>query len=188
MKPSITLILGTSRTNNESSKVAQFLKGMLEESGLAEVSYLDLGEAAFPILEERLDHMETPLPSLAFWNQKIQASQGILIVAPEYKNGYPGSLKNFLDYLPRAAFQYKPIGIATVSSGIIGGVNCLAQLRLVCLAMAGLPIPNHLRVPQVKSLFPADGSGPGEDFHTLASGFVSEYLKYVKACRHLATD
>ena len=64
-----------------------------------------------------------------------------MIIAPEYKNGYPGSLKNALDYLRPEVFRRKPIGIVTVSAGGFGGINCLAQLRLVCLAMGEVPIP-----------------------------------------------
>ena len=76
-----------------------------------------------------------------------------MIVAPEYKNGYPGSLKNAFDYLPAGILRRTPVGIVTVSSGGFGGLNCLAQLRLVCLAMGGVPIPVALPVSRVDEAF-----------------------------------
>jgi NAD(P)H-dependent FMN reductase len=179
MKQHFTLILGTTRINNESSKVALFLKGLLEESGLLEIDYLDLGETDIPIMEERLPKLLNPSPQLLHWNEKLKSTNGILIVAPEYKNSMPGSLKNFLDYLPPQIFRRRPVGIVTVSSGVLGGINCLAQLRPVCLALGGTPIPDYLRVPFVTQMFPDDGSGPDEKFSSLAHDFLQEYLKYV---------
>ena len=62
------------------------------------------------------------------------------LVTPEYNNGYPGVLKNALDYfLPE--YRRKPVGIVTVSSGGFGGINALAQLRLVLFLMGAYPIP-----------------------------------------------
>ena len=49
-------------------------------------------------------------------------------------------LKNALDYL-LPEYKRKPFGIVTVSAGGLGGVSCLAQLRLVTLGLGGFPIP-----------------------------------------------
>ena len=181
MKLRYTLILGTTRINNESQKVALFLKKLLEESGKVEVDYLDLGQVDIPIMEERLHKLEDPPQDLVTWNDNIRNAQGIIIVAPEYKRSYPGSLKNFFDYLPAQVFRYKPVAITTVSSGVLGGVACLGQLRLTCLALGGMPTPDHLRVPFVKELFPDDGTGPDEEFAGRASSFLEEFEKYVVA-------
>jgi NAD(P)H-dependent FMN reductase len=47
-------------------------------------------------------------------------------VAPDYKNGYTGSLKNAFDYLAAGILRCKLIGIVTVSSGGFGGLDCSA--------------------------------------------------------------
>ena len=185
MKLQITLILGTTRINNESQKVARFLLDLLANDQDVQVHFLDLGQVDVPIMEERLHLLEDKPADLVHWNQQIQDSHGILIVAPEYKGGYPGSLKNFFDYLPRGPFRYKPVGLATVSSGVIGGVSCLSQLRLATIALAGLPIPEYLRVPNVKETFPHLGADPGEAFRERTNGFLSEFLKYTKVCQAL---
>lgn len=180
MKTRITLILGTTRRNSESQKVAGYIRQVLQDQGSVEVDYLDLGQADIPLFEERISHLESPSADLMHWNERVNASGGIVIVAPEYKNAYPGSLKNFFDYLPPQVFRHQPVGIVTVSSGAFGGQLCLSQLRLVCLAMGGVPIPEHLRVPHVKEVFPADGSGPDEAFRTRSVKFLEDYLHYVR--------
>ena len=104
-----------------------------------------------------------------------------MIVAPEYKNGYPGSLKNAFDYLEAGILRRKPIGIVTVSSGGFGGLNCLAQLRLVCLALGGVPIPVTLPVSRVEDALDEQGGLRDPKFAAQASTFLDELVWYTEA-------
>ena len=54
----------------------------------------------------------------SYWPVHLRAD-ALIIVAPEYNNGYPGVLKNALDYL-LPEYERKPIGIVTVSAGGFG--------------------------------------------------------------------
>jgi len=96
---------------------------------------IDLADLDLPVMRHRLGETDAAPPGAVGLSEKLNRADGLVIVAPEYKNGYPGSLKNAFDYLPAGILRRKPIGIVTVSSGGIGGLNCLAQLQLVCLAM-----------------------------------------------------
>ena len=107
-----------------------------------------------------------------------------MIVAPEYKNGYPGSLKNAIDYLEAGILRRKPIGIVTVSSGGFGGLNCLAQLRLVCLALGGVPIPVTLPVSKVDEAFDELGSLRDPKLAARVSPFLDELIWYTLALAH----
>jgi NAD(P)H-dependent FMN reductase len=129
--------------------------------------------------------MDPPPPALAGFASALAGADAILIVAPEYKNGYPGVLKNALDHLPPNIFRRKPIGICTVSSGGFGGINCLAQLRLVCLAMGGVPIPVHLPISHVKESFGDDGALLNPKIDVRAAEFLSELLWYAEALAHV---
>jgi NAD(P)H-dependent FMN reductase len=95
-----------------------------------ETEILDLLEYNFPMMEERLRFCNDPPPGLREFSEKIARADAVVIVTPEYNNGYPGVLKNSLDYL-LPEYRRKPIAIVTVSAGGFGGLNCLAQLRLV---------------------------------------------------------
>ena len=112
---------------------------------------------------------------------KLTRADGLLIVAPEYKNGYPGSLKNALDYLEAGILRRKPIGIVTVSSGGFGGLNCLAQLRLVCLAMGGVPIPATLPVSRVDEAFDERGGLRDPKLAARLGPFLDELIWYTLA-------
>jgi NAD(P)H-dependent FMN reductase len=41
---------------------------------------------------------DDPPPGLVEFGEKIARSDALVIVSPEYNNGYPGVLKNALDY------------------------------------------------------------------------------------------
>ncbi len=138
---SIPILLGTTRANNQSAQVAKFLQNQFLKYKQIDTPLLDLATSDFPLLTERVSIENEISPMLTKWTSIIQQSNGVIIVSPEYKSGYPGSLKNFLDYLPPGILRYKPIGISTVSSGIYAGTSCLQQLRHVVIGMAGIVIP-----------------------------------------------
>jgi NAD(P)H-dependent FMN reductase len=84
--------------------------------------------------------------------EQLGDADALLIVAPEYKGGVPGALKNVFDYFPPGFLRHKPVGICTVSAGGYGGISCLAQLRLLTLAVGGVPIPEFIAVSKVNDV------------------------------------
>lgn len=181
IKLSIPILLGSYRIGRKSLQVAQFIWGELRQNNGVQTELIDLKEYDLPILEQRLNQLEVPPPNLLKFCDKLGQADGILIVTPEYKNGYPGVLKNALDYLEPQALRYKPVGICTVSSGGFGGLNCLAQLRLICLALGGLPIPAQLPISYVQELFDETGNLCDLDFHTKLKSFINELAWYTEA-------
>lgn len=152
----IPIILGSTRRERQSVHVARWVHGLLSARPGVQSKLLDLEEYHFPIMEERLRFRDDPPPGLVEFAAQIERADGILIVTPEYNGGYPGVLKNALDYL-LPEYERKPFGIATVSAGGFGGVNCLAQLRLVISALGGVPIPESFAVSKVQDQFDESG-------------------------------
>jgi NAD(P)H-dependent FMN reductase len=146
-----------------------------------ETELIDLGILDLPVMRYRLGDTDSSPAGPIELSAKLSRANGLLIVAPEYKNGYPGSLKNALDYLGRDIFRRKPIGIATVSSGGFGGLNCLAQLRLVCLAMGGVPIPVALPVSRVDEAFDEQGGLCDSKLAARVGPFLDELVWYTQA-------
>src|SRR5438477_2489323 len=153
----IPIIGGSTRRDRQSIKVARFVLAKLQQRKGVETELLDLLEYNFPIMEERLHHRDDPPPRLQEYADKIARADSLIIVTPEYNNGYPGVLKNALDYL-LPEYRRKPFGIVTVSGGGFGGLHCLAQLRGVVLGMGAFPIPARLPISRVQEAFAEDGS------------------------------
>ncbi len=122
---------------------------------------------------------DDPPPGAVRLSEAVAAAHGLVIVTPEYNNGYPGALKNALDYL-LPELKRKPVGIVTVSAGGFGGISCLAQLRLVLLAMGAAPIPASLPVSKVGQSFSEEGPTDG-DFGQRATRFIDELVWWTEA-------
>jgi NAD(P)H-dependent FMN reductase len=156
------------------------MEALARRPGVA-ADLLDLDQVDLPALRHRLSDAPQPPPNAPEFAAKVGRADGLLIVTPEYKGGYPGALKNALDHLDAGVFRRKPIGIATVSAGGFGGLGCLAQLRLVCLAMGGLPIPATFPVSYVGEAFDEDGTLRRPDLAVKLEAFLDEFIWYARA-------
>lgn len=176
----IPVILGSTRRGRQSTKVAKFIAERMRRTERIETEILDLLESGFPMLEERLRFRDDPPPGALEFSAKLARADSIVIVTPEYNNGYPGVLKNALDYfLPE--YKRKPIGIVTVSRSGFGGLTCLAQLRLVTLGMGAFPIPARLPVSRVQDSFDDDGNPQDPAYEERAKSFLDELLWFTEA-------
>lgn len=182
----IPIIVGSTRRDRQSIKVARYVLARLKLRQSVETILLDLLEFDFPIMEERLHRREDPPPRLVEYAAHIARSDSIILVSPEYNNGYPGVLKNAIDYL-LPEYERKPIGIVTVSAGGFGGINCLAQLRLVTLGMGAFPIPESLPVSRVHDSFAEDGTPNDPSYQKRTETFLDEVLWFAEAIQDRKT-
>jgi chromate reductase, NAD(P)H dehydrogenase (quinone) len=81
-----------------------------------------------------------PADWLAF-RERIQKSDGVLFVTPEYNRAIPGVLKNAIDVASRpygkSSFMGKPTGIISNSPGPLGGVNAAKSLQNILPGITG---------------------------------------------------
>lgn len=124
----VRLVIASTRPHRLGPVIADFVRAQAPRDLAVEVT--DLAELGLPFLDE---------PQLAAsgvythehtrrWAQLIGSSDAVLVVTPEYNNGYPAALKNAIDYL-YAEWSGKPVGL--VGYGYRGASSCLAQLTTV---------------------------------------------------------
>lgn len=176
----VPVMLGSIRRNRESMKVAKFVLRHLEQRSNLQAELIDLRELDLPMMEERLRFRDDAPGSVLELSAKISRADSILIVTPEYSGGYPGVLKNALDYL-RPEFKRKAVGIITVSAVITGGILCLNALRQVILSMGGVPIPASLMISNVQDSFDSDGNPADTALHDRARAYLDEFLWFTEA-------
>lgn len=176
----IPVILGSIRRNRESAKVAKFALDWMRRLEGVTTELLDLKELNLPMMEERLRFRDDAPASVVLFSSKIREADSILIVTPEYNGGYPGVLKNALEYL-KDEYRHKPFGIITVSAVETAGILCLVSLRQVVLQMGGLPIPALLMVAHVKKSFDGEGKSLDPAFAKRARFFFDELLWFTEA-------
>jgi chromate reductase len=76
-------------------------------------------------------------------DQKIRASDGVVIVTPEYNFSIPGGLKNAIDWLSRGSspLKWKRVGIMGASDGPIGTARSQYQLRQTLQSQEAIVMP-----------------------------------------------
>jgi len=170
----ISIIIGTVREGRRSPGVAYLLRDMLELKG-EKIEILDLEEYSFPIMKERLKNLKHPPAGMREFSQHLFDSDGIIIITPEYNGSYSGVLKNTLDYF-KPEYYKKPIGVVTVSSGVLGGINASHHLLSWVLHVKAIPSPFKLLVKSVDKTFDKENRLIDEDFKVSADKFLKEFL------------
>jgi chromate reductase, NAD(P)H dehydrogenase (quinone) len=131
----IVVIVGSLRKESFSLKIAHALAKLAPASLQLDVTTLN-GISFFN------QDLETNPPSdwLAF-REKLQKSNGVLFVTPEYNRAIPGVLKNAIDVGSRpygkSSFLGKPTGIISNSPGPLGGVNAAKSLQNILPGICG---------------------------------------------------
>lgn len=125
-KPSILCFSGSLRAASSATAVVETIRDRL--SGEASLGRFDIG--SLPHYNADLD----PLPeTVVALKEAIARADGVVIVTPEYNYSVPGVLKNAIDWASRpgyaSVFKDKPVFIATVSGGALGGVRAQAHLK-----------------------------------------------------------
>lgn len=168
----IMIILGTAREGRQSEKVANFITGAMREAGagaeLIDVRDYKVDATDNSVTTEKAKKLE----------KKINETDAIIIVAPEYNFTYPGELKMMLDMLYKQYFK-KPVGLVGVSGGAMGGIRMTEHLKSLCLAFGMIPMQQSLLFPKVQELFDESGEIKEKAYEKRANDFFETLKSYV---------
>jgi NAD(P)H-dependent FMN reductase len=138
----ITLIVGSTRGNRFSEKVAQWMMGEAGKRKDLDVELLDLRDYPLPFFEQAIPPgLQGPKgyddPAIRKWQAKVINADGFIVCTPEYNHGYPAVLKNALDHV---YYDWNRKAMAFVSWGGAGGARGVEQLRLVAIELGLAPV------------------------------------------------
>jgi chromate reductase len=132
---SIVTIVGSLRKESFTLKIANALAKLAPSSLKLEVTTL------YDISFFNQDLEAAPPADWVAFRDKLQASDGVLFVTPEYNRSIPGVLKNAIDVGSRpygkSSFLGKPTGIISNSPGPLGGVSAAKQLQNILPGISG---------------------------------------------------
>ena len=178
----VAVIVGSLRKESFTLKIANALVKLAPDTIKLSVVTLD----GISFFNQDLE-ANPPADWLAF-REKLQKSEGVLFVTPEYNRSIPGVLKNAIDIASRPwgtnSFAGKPAAVIGVSVGAQGGAMAQQHLRNV---LAYLDVPT-LAQPEVfihakDGLFAEDGSIANEGTRKFLQGFMDRYVAWVKRHR-----
>src|SRR4029079_8752504 len=174
----VVTIFGALRKESLSLKVANALAKLAPASLKLDVT--TLGGISF--FNQDLE-ADPPADWLAF-RAKLQKSNGVLFVTPEYNRSIPGVLKNAIDVGSRpygkSSFLGKPIGIVSNSPGVLGGVNAAMNLKQLLPGITG-PIMGQpeIYLVGVGDAFDAQGNLTKESMQKVMQQYIDAYAAFV---------
>lgn len=177
----ITILSGSTRMNRQSHRVALALEKWINQQGTHTAEVLDLADYNFPLLEEVLHRHPNPPDGLNDFAERIRQSDAHIFVSPEYNGSYTAALKNAVDYLKEREFARKVIGIASVSTGMLGGIRAALSMQQLVLGISGYPIPQMLTVGQVNQRFDETGNLIDPLFEKNMQNFLDQFTWLAEA-------
>lgn len=130
----IVAISGSLRKDSSNSVLVRAIRALAP----CEVRIYE-GLAELPHFNPELEESEGAPASVQAWRVEIAAADAVVICAPEYAHGVPGSLKNGLDWLVGSGeFVEKPVGLVNASPR---AVHAQASLAEILATMSARVIP-----------------------------------------------
>ncbi|MCK1286910.1 NAD(P)H-dependent oxidoreductase [Bradyrhizobium sp. 44] len=178
MAYNIVTIAGSLRKDSFSLKIAHALAKLAPASLKLEV----ITPAGISFFNQDLEGAP-PADWLSF-REKIQKSDGVIFVTPEYNRAIPGVLKNAIDVASRpygkSSFNGKPVGIISNSPGPLGGVSAAKTLQNILPGISG-PI---MQQPEaylngVGDAFDADGNLTKESLKPVLQAYIDAFAVHV---------
>ena len=135
-------LLGLSGSLRRASNSTAVLRGL--QDALASRALLNIFSLhGLPLYNEDDDGERAP-ESVRALRSAIEASDGVLMISPEYNHGMSGVLKNSLDWASRpyghSVLRRKPVLTITASPAFTGGVRAQQQMNETLASIPARPV------------------------------------------------
>lgn len=178
MVKTVAVITGSLRKDSINQKLTRALQKLAE--GRLQFHPLHIGD--LPHYNE--DLWAAPPESVLRMKDRIENSDAVLAVTPEYNRSYPGIIKNALDWGTRPvgenSWRGKPAAVTGTSAGLIS--SALAQARLkndmlhVGMVMMSMPEAYIQWHPEAYAI---DGSVQDEKTAKFLNGYIDAFAKWI---------
>ncbi len=152
----LTILIATNRPRSRAGHIAR-LYGQLLTDLHTEFQYLDLAELPADFTVSALYQNAGQHPEFNRLAARLDASEKLVFVVPEYNASMPGALKAFIDGLPYpGGLRNKKAALVGLSSGGQGGLLPMNHLTDILMYLGTAVLPQRVRLPFIgKSLNPA---------------------------------
>ncbi|MFC4307897.1 NADPH-dependent FMN reductase [Steroidobacter flavus] len=145
----ISVIVGSVRQGRFSEKSARWILDHLKRREGIDVRLLDLAEYPMPFFDAPLPPGMPGRPAygpevVKRWTQAIAASDGFVVVTPEYNYAPPAVLKNAIDWVYQ---EWHRKAITFVGHGGVGGSRAIQQLREISVELHLAPVRHAVHIP-----------------------------------------
>lgn len=183
----ILVIAGTDRLNSNSRKIANYVKGLLENLG-EDAQVLDLADLK-PTAHGGPFYGGAPAPeALQKALDLVQRADGVYFCVPEYNGSLPGALKYFIDHWKYPeSFEFRPVAFCGLG-WMFGGLRPVEHLQGVMGYRNAFMYPERIffrdAPAHLKDTNTVKDAVLSDLFHRQCSGFV----KFIHALKAAGLD
>ena len=175
----VAVIVGSLRKESFTLKIANALTKLAPD--VLKLHVITLHDVSF----FNQDLEPAPPADWVAFREKIQKSEGVLFITPEYNRAIPGVLKNAIDVGSRpygkSSFLEKPIGIVSNSPGPLGGVNAAKSLQNILPGISGVIMGQpEIYLNGVGDAFDDKGELIKDSLKTVLKQYIDAYAAFVK--------
>jgi chromate reductase, NAD(P)H dehydrogenase (quinone) len=185
----MTTILGLSGSLRAASLNSSLLRTAVGEmpKGVA----LEVGSIkGIPLYDGDLEATQGLPDAVVKLKERVVATDGLLLVTPEYNNSLPGVFKNAIDWLTRPpadiprVFAGRPVAIIGASPGGFGTLlSQTAWLPVLKTLGTSAYFGGRLQVSRAKEVFDDGGTLVDERVREQLKKFLAGFCEYVVASR-----
>lgn len=185
----LIVIIGSTRPGRAGVSIADWFVERARRYGGFDVEVADLAEIQLPMFDEpHHPRLRTYTKShTRQWSERVDRSDAVVMVTPEYNYGYPATLKNAIDFLHQE-WQDKPVGFVSYG-GVAAGTRAVQQLKQVLTTLRMVPAVEAVSIPFHAQLIDADGRlRANEVMDKAADDMLGELLRLDRGLRPLREE
>jgi chromate reductase len=175
----VVVIVGSLRKASFTLKIANALAKLAPDT--LKLNVVTLHDISF----FNQDLEATPPADWVAFREKLQKSNGVLFVTPEYNRSISGVLKNAIDVGSRpygkSSFIGKPTGIVSNSPGPLGGVSAAKHLQNILPGISGVIMGQpEIYLNGVGDAFDDKGELIKEAMKTVMKQYIDAFAAFVE--------
>lgn len=181
----LLLLAGSTRSDSWNKKLIKLAHDQLYALYAQKISttLIDLKDYPLPFYDGDLENRQG-IPDNALKLKKLfLAHQGLVIASPEYNGGISAVLKNSIDWvsrpdIPKTTNDYFAGKIAlllSASTGKLGGLRGLDQLRAILTKLKVLVLPEQLNIGPADKKFTSAGTLSDKQDQERLTGLLKKY-------------
>ena len=176
----IGIIVASVREGRRGEPFARWIHGLTSTRAEVRAELIDLRD--WPL--GPYDHKASPTVAEATyaegtmprrWADLVRDLDAFVIVTPEYNHGYPGQLKNALDWL-WPAWNHKPVAFVTYG-GFAAGSRAAEQLAAVAIELRMIPVRDQVNIRLIGVALDEHGM-PTEELYTKRANMMLDELAW----------
>ncbi len=173
----IGIIIGTNRKDAFTKQIAQYYAHHIRNKG-HQTHIIDLESLPADFAFSALYHNSGKNPDFAVFQAQIDASDRLVILAPEYNGSFPGVLKTFIDGLRHPdSLSNKKVCLVGLSAGVLGNAVGLGHLNDVLSYLNANVLGLRIKLGEVNKHF-KDGTFTNPTFEGFVEKQINNFLSF----------